>query len=383
MSLKAEVIAEAKRLGFKLVGVTSPDPPPHYEVYESWLLAGRHGEMRYLSTERARRHRADIYQILPKCRSILILGIPYFKPIDTVLSIDESEINDLGYHGQIASYAWGDDYHDVIPRRLKKLVAFIETRVGGPVPNRWYTDTGPILERDLAQRAGLGWIGKNTFLINPGMGSYFLLAEILLGIDLEPDQPFAPDRCGTCTRCLEACPTHCILPDRTIDARLCISYLTIELKNSVPVDLRSQMGNWIFGCDICQQVCPWNQRFAPSQGDSAFIERVGIPRPDLVRELSLSPEEFNQKFRGNPVKRAKRRGYLRNVATALGNFRSDSAVLKLTEVLHKEPEALVRQHAAWALAQIGGQLARQALNSALVKEKDPKVKREILAAIGC
>lgn len=382
MSLKAEVIAEANRLGFDLVGVTIPAPPPHYDVYAAWLQAGRHGEMGYLSTERALRLRADICQILPECRSILVLGVPYFKPSRSALLTGEGETDDLVCCGQIASYAWGEDYHDVIPDRLKKLVEFIEARVGASIPNRWYTDTGPILERDLAQRAGLGWIGKNTCLINPDNGSYFLLAEILLGIDLRPDRPFTVDRCGTCTRCLESCPTHCILPDRTIDARRCISYLTIELKDSIPMELRDQMGNWIFGCDICQQVCPWNQRFASLQGDSAFKERTDVRNPDLMVELSLSPEEFNRKFRGSPVKRAKRRGYLRNVAIALGNLKSATAVPKLGEVLGNEPEPLVRQHAAWALGWIGGEPARQALDTAFIQEREPNVKQEILAAAG-
>ena len=169
---------------------------------------------------------------------------------------------------RIASYAHGDDYHDILPARMKELVQFIEEQVGGPVQNRYYTDTGPILERDLAQRAGIGWIGKNTCLINPKQGSYFLLSEILLDLELEPDPPFTTDHCGTCTRCIEACPTDCILPNRTLDARRCISYLTIELKDDIPLELRDKIGDWVFGCDICQQVCPWN-RFA-AEGDPAF-----------------------------------------------------------------------------------------------------------------
>lgn len=382
MVLKAEVITEANRLGFYLVGVTTPDPPPHYDVYKTWLQAGRHGEMGYLSTERALRLRADIHQVLPECRSILVLGIPYFKLTRSALLTGQDATDDLVCCGQIASYAWGEDYHEVLPKRLKKLVEFIEARAGASIPNRWYTDTGPILERDLAQRAGLGWIGKNTCLINPEKGSYFMLAEILLGIDLKPDRPFTVDRCGTCTRCLDSCPTHCILPDRTIDARRCISYLTIELKDSIPMELRDQMGNWIFGCDICQQVCPWNQRFASPRGDSAFEGRDGVPNPDLREELSLSPAGFNRKFRGSPVKRAKRRGYLRNVAIALGNLKLASVVPKLTEILHNEPEPLVRGHTAWALGKIGGGHARQALDKALYLESDPNVKREILAAAG-
>jgi epoxyqueuosine reductase len=282
--------------------------------------------------------------------------------------------------GNIACYAWGDDYHDVLPARLQALVAFIEGQVGHPVANRWYTDTGPILERELAQRAGLGWIGKNTNLIDPQRGSYFFLAEILLDVELAPDAPFTEDRCGSCTRCIEACPTGCILPDRTIDANRCISYLTIELKEAILSNLRPQLGRWIFGCDICQQVCPWNQRFAHPPEDDMFNPRNEIIAPDLIAEMRLSPEEFNRKFKGSPIKRAKRRGYLRNVAVALGNTGESSALPALVQALHDE-EALIRSHAAWALGQIGGEKAQAALRNSAKTETNPDVLKEIEQAL--
>jgi epoxyqueuosine reductase len=230
---------------------------------------------------------------------------------------------------------------------MKELVQFIEEQVGGSVKNRWYTDTGPILERDLAQRAGIGWIGKNTCLIHPKHGSYFLLSEILLDLDLEPDLPFVTDHCGTCTRCIEACPTDCILPDRTIDAARCISYLTIELKDDIPTELRDKLGNWVFGCDVCQMVCPWN-RFA-GEGDPAFEDHN--PTHSLTEELPMTAQEFNRRFKGSPVKRAKRRGYLRNVAVALGNTGDRHALPVLQKSLHDE-EPLVREHARWAIQKI-------------------------------
>jgi epoxyqueuosine reductase len=301
--------------------------------------------MDYLASDRSRARRADPRLILPECKSILVLALPYADPKTVPVKENVNSIE-----GQIAAYAWGDDYHLVIPERLQALVDFIEKQVGHSVPNRWYTDTGPILERDLAQHAGLGWIGKNTCLINPHHGSYFLLAEILLGIELEPDPPFQTDQCGTCTRCIEACPTQCILPDRTIDARRCISYLTIELKKDIPTDLRSFIGNWIFGCDVCQMVCPWN-RFAASDGDPALAPREDIPRPNLIHELELISEEFNRKFKNNPIKRAKHKGYLRNIAIALGNSKDAAAVPALKKVLN-HPEPMVREHANWALKQI-------------------------------
>jgi len=366
--LRQAIEAEAYRLGFELAGMTTPDPPLHLEVYERWLDAGRHGEMDYLASERARQRRADPRRILPGCRSILVLGMRYPAPVSQHQPEPSQVIKSQGYpligsqpaidgdnasRGRLAAYAWGDDYHDVLPPRLQALVAFIEAQAGHPVANRWYTDTGPLLERELGQRAGLGWIGKNTCLINPQHGSYFLLAEILLDLELPPGPPFLPDLCGNCRRCIEACPTSCILPDRTLDARRCISYLTIELKGTIPVELRPQMGGWVFGCDICQQVCPWNQRFAQAQGDPAFGARPGVPQPDLIRELSLTTQEFNRKFKGSPVQRAKLRGYLRNVAVALGNAGSPAAIPALRQAMLHDPEPLVRAHAAWALSQIG------------------------------
>jgi epoxyqueuosine reductase len=255
----------------------------------------------------------------------------------------------------VAAYAWGEDYHAVIPERLKALVDFLERQSGRAVPFRGFTDNAPVLERELAQRAGLGWIGKNTCLIHPVRGSYFFLAELLLGIPLQPDPPFTEDRCGTCRRCVEACPTGCIRPDRTLDARRCISYLTIELKGEIQEELRPTLGNWVFGCDVCQQVCPWN-RFAPQQGEPAFAPRIGVPTPELVAELALTEEEFRRKFEGSPLLRARRRGYLRNVAVALGNQGDRDAIPALERVVAEEAEELVRRHAEWALRRLGGSL---------------------------
>lgn len=340
MSLTQAVKNEARRLGFSLAGVTTPESPPHWPAYEHWLSMGRHGSMDYLADPR----RADPRLVLSECRSILVLAVSYPDP--------ESAAQNKGPRpaGRVAAYAWGRDYHLVLPKRLKTLASFIETQVGSPMPHCWYTDTGPLLERDLAQRAGLGWIGKNTCLIHPKIGSYFLLAEILLGIELEPDVPFSADRCGMCTRCITACPTGCILPDRTLDARRCLSYLTIENKNEIPPDLRPQLGNRVFGCDICQQVCPWN-RFANQEHDPAFNARPGLPNPDLVAELALRPQEFNRKFKDNPVLRSKRRGYLRNVAVALGNSGQPAALPALERAV-QDNEPLIREHAVWALEQI-------------------------------
>ncbi len=308
--------------------------------------------MQYLATERARARRADPRRVLPECRSILVLATPYSPPGESGAAAPGDETT-----GRIAAYARGDDYHEVLPPRMQALVRFIESQVGHAVANRWYTDTGPLLERDLAQRAGLGWIGKNTCLIHPKHGSYFLLSEILLDLDLEPDAPFTSDQCGSCTRCIEACPTECILPDRTLDAGRCISYLTIELKEDVPEELRGKIGSWVFGCDVCQSVCPWN-RFAAERGDPAFSGNEPSQQPPLIRELELSAAEFNRRFRSSPVRRAKRRGYLRNVAVALGNAGSLADLPALEKAL-RDAEPLVQRHAGWALKQIRSRQERK------------------------
>lgn len=340
MSLTQAIKTEARRMGFSLAAVTTPDPPPHWPTFEKWLSLGRHGSMDYLTDHR----RADPLQVMHECKSILVLAVRYPNP-----ELDEQN-KSLRPVGRVASYAWGQDYHILIPERLKMLAAYIETQAGGGISQRWYTDTGPILERDLAQRAGLGWIGKNTCLIHPKMGSYFLLAEILLGIDLEPDAPFKADRCGKCTRCISACPTGCILPDRTIDVRLCLSYLTIENKEEIPTDLRPRMGNWVFGCDVCQLVCPWN-RFANQDHDPSFNVRPGMPNPDLIAELALTSKEFSHKYKDSPLKRSKWQGYLRNVAVALGNS-GDPTAYQALESAARNNEALIREHATWALYKI-------------------------------
>jgi len=363
--LKEGLFREARRLGFTLMGITTPDPPPSFARFLSWVQQGRHASMGYLASERSLSRRADPKRIMPECCSILVLAMPY-RP---------SGPQPAG----MAAYAQGDDYHDVLIPMLQALAGYLEAQAGQPVSARWYTDTGPLLERDLASRAGLGWIGKNSMLIHPRYGSYFLLAELLLDIDLPPDSPYAADHCGTCTRCIDACPTACILPDRTLNAGECLSYLTIENKADIPPELRTKVGEWYFGCDVCQQVCPWN-RFAPQDGDPAFAARPGTPPDDLPAELALTRQAFNRKFKGSPVKRSKRRGYLRNISVVLGNRQDKAALPHLVSALQDE-EPLVRQHAAWALGQLGGEQATTALQAALEAEQAAEVIEEIRTAL--
>lgn len=346
-SLEQLIKDEARRLGFLLAGVTVPGPPEHIPAFENWLRQGRHGDMGYMSDERSRLCRSDPKRLLPECKTIIVLATPYSKPGSGPSALDRSTGQ---ARGQVAAYAWGHDYHDVLPERMRALVRFIEARVGHPVANRCFTDSAPILERDLAQRAGLGWIGKNTCLINPRLGSYFLLSEILVDLELNPDAPFTTDHCGSCTRCIEACPTDCILPDRTLDARSCISYLTIELRGSIPVELRAKIGSWVFGCDICQMVCPWN-RFSPPHGDKAFEGAPDVAAPSLQEELDRSPDDLRSRLQRSPIRRAKPAGYLRNLAVAAGNA-GDPQLLPVLQAAAHRADPILEEQCRWGIQQI-------------------------------
>lgn len=339
MELNKELIVnEARQLGFSLAGFTTPEPAAHLSEYERWLMLGRHGDMGYMADPRRR----DPHLLLPGCQSILVLAMPYQVP--------EDADRRAAVQGRVAAYARGRDYHIVLVERMQALVTWIERRVGKPVAHRICVDSSPLLERDLAQRAGLGWIGRNTCLINPVIGSFFFLAEILLGIEFDPDPPFTVDRCGTCRRCLDICPTGALLPERMMDARRCISYLTIENKYSIPPELRPNLGSWIFGCDLCQTVCPWNHHPQPA-ADPAFLTGHGAAAIDLCADLGITPDEFKLRFKDSPIQRAKRSGYVRNIAVALGNAGNRQAATALEKALQDE-DALVREHAAWALERI-------------------------------
>jgi epoxyqueuosine reductase len=369
--LKRRLLARADDLGFGLAGMTTAAPPPHLDVYERWLGLERHGQMAYLERPRNRQARRDPRQLLPGCESILVVGLTYL-PTDA----------DSGPSppARVSNYAVGDDYHHVIPPRLEQLVKELESWVGEPVPHRIYTDTGPILERELAQRAGLGWIGKNTCLINPKRGSYLFLAEILLGIELPADEPMRADQCGSCTRCIEACPTSCIKEDRTLDARSCLSYLTIELRGEIPSELRDQVGGWLFGCDICQQICPWNIRFSRRTAEPSFQVRPFFQAAELGDYLTMDDETYRHVFKGSPLKRAKRGGLVRNAAVAAGNQPRERWLAPLMQTL-QDAEPSVRQHAAWAIGKLSTEQAKQALRERLDIEDDETVLAEIRAAL--
>jgi epoxyqueuosine reductase len=327
---------------------------------------GYAGEMAYLTRNLDKRARPDL--LVPGARSVICVAAKYHQPVPTPHP---------GLHGQIASYARSEDYHDVLRQRLSALWEFVQAQAPG-TSGRYYVDTGPVLERELAQRAGLGWCGKNTCLINKRSGSFFFLAEIIADLELEFDEP-ATGHCGTCTRCLEACPTGALVEPNLLDSRRCIAYLTIELKGAIPRTLRPLLGNWIFGCDICQEVCPWNRRALPA-GEPGFAGGSGLEMPDLIELLGLDQAAFSSRFRGSPIKRAKRRGLLRNVAVALGNCGDLAAVPALALAL-ADPEPLVRGHAAWALGRLGGETARQALRQRTMAETDADTQEEIGLAL--
>jgi epoxyqueuosine reductase len=334
-----EVRALARECGFELAGVAAAEPVPEAAWYREWVAAGYAGEMRYLTDRRAA-VREDPRNLLASARSIVCVGKLYqtLWPYSTQFNDEE--------RAWISRYAWGDDYHDVMRRGLEKLAARI-----GALEYRICVDTAPLLERSYARLAGLGWIGKNTCLINQRSGSWFFLGELLMSLEIAPDGP-PPDRCGTCRRCIDACPTTAIVPGGagyTVDSRLCISYFTIEQRGTVPEERRGGMGGHVFGCDICQDVCPWNGR-APVTEDAAFAPRHFAPR--LVELAGLTEAEFRAMFRGTPVTRARYAGFLRNVAIAMGN-RGRPEFRAPLEKLAAFEDAMVAEHARWALERCG------------------------------
>ena len=336
--LKDKIKVEAARLGFALCGVTTADPPPHHRHYVRWLAEGKAGEMLYLHRQEPKR--GDLAQVLPGARSVVCAAFNY-SPEDGIAPPSSGWVG-----GTVARYARFDDYHDLLWERLGALLLFIQTQAPG-ANGKVYCDTGPITERDLAMRAGLGWIGKHTNLLSRHLGNWFFLGEIILDVPLPPDAP-ETTHCGTCARCLPACPTGAITAPYQLDARRCISYLTIELRGSIPAELRPLIGNRIYGCDDCLAACPWN-KFAVRSDDPAVAPRADLTAPDLLELLALDDDGFRAKFRNSPIKRTKRRGLLRNVCVALGNIGDPRALPALTRAAEHDPEPLVREHAQWAV----------------------------------
>jgi epoxyqueuosine reductase len=346
-SLESRLKAEALALGFDLAGIAPASEADGFDRLRDWLDRGFAGEMAYMHRHaEARKHPAAV---LAEVCSVVMVGMTYGER--GTRSAEQGTKDGSSFvprTGRVARYARGPDYHDVLRDRLNRLLSWLQTEVPGCV-GRGVVDTAPLLERDFARRAGLGWIGKNTMLINKRKGSYLFLGALLVSVPLQPDEPHEASHCGTCTACLDACPTNAFAGPGWLDARRCISYLTIELRSSIPYELRPPMGDWLFGCDICQEVCPWNKK--PTHGLMSSPPNPDMEALDPVELLAMSEEEFRQRFRGTTLMRARRRGLLRNAAIVLGN-RGDSEALPALHNALQDSEPLVREAATWAIDQI-------------------------------
>lgn len=359
LTLSQRIKEKAYELGFDLIGLAPASRAPHAEAYRRWLNQGYAASMQWLARQPERRE--DPRRVVAGTQSVVVVGLSYF-----VIDPPAELWNDRS-RGRIARYAWGLDYHNIMLPRLRELGAFVETETGRSLSQRSYVDTGPVLEREFAAQAGLGFVGKNTLLINPGMGSYLFLGEILVDLELDYDNPASESgatcagskpgeskrigTCGNCTRCLEICPTHAFPAAYVLDSNRCISYLTIEHKEDIPVELRPLLGNWIYGCDECQEICPWVRRYSRPTRETFLQYDPDRAAPKLLDLMALDEAAFQQRFKGSPIKRAKRRGLLRNVAVALGNWGNPEALPAL-KIAAADPEPLIRTHAAWAIKQI-------------------------------
>jgi len=365
--LATRIKESAKELGFEVAGITSIEPMASDDAaYRAWREAGFAAGMEYM-TRRAELH-AHPARLVPSARSLITLAINYYASAPRF----EHEQR----YGRVARYAWGRDYHDVVKPRLLELASRIGSLAGREIHARCFVDAVPLLERAAAQRAGVGFFGKNTNLLRPKSGSWFFLSEILLDLELPPDSPDIKVSCGTCRRCLDACPTGAFAGPYRLDSRRCISYLTIENRGPIPHELRAGLGEWVFGCDVCQDVCPFN-RFSSDSSWSELAPEAGAgPRLNLVELLSISSdEEFRARFKGTPLTRPKRRGLLRNAAVVATNVGCIAAVPALIERIEHDPEPLIRSHALWAIAHLDPEKAAPLIERSL-DDPDPSVRQE-------
>jgi epoxyqueuosine reductase len=339
IEIKTGLCRLAADIGFDDCRIAPAASPSHAKEFRAWLATGAAGEMDWIA--RGAEKRCAPEKVMPGARSVIVLALNYWQGDE-----DRRSQTAATNSGRIARYAWGDDYHDLVEKKLRELDAFL-TAAGGR--QKFYVDTGPVLERDFAAEAGIGWHGKSTMLLNRQLGTWFFLAEIFTTLELPPDSPQVA-RCGSCTRCIDVCPTRALTAPHQLDARRCISYLTIELKGSIPLELRPLIGDRIYGCDDCLDACPWN-RFAQVSRESAFAARPLVRQLRLRDFLALDDEAFRRMFRGSPIKRIKRRGFLRNVCVALGNVgtKDDLPALEMTL---RDREPLIVEHARWAIERI-------------------------------
>lgn len=337
-----QIKARAKSLGFSIVGITNAGGLQQHDRYKDWVSKQYHAGMKYLSSPYHVETRRDPRLILPSVQSIIVVGYSY--PLHNIDLLSPLPV------GLIGSYASGEDYHILLPRLLDELVQSIQADFGQEIEARICCDSAPILERELACRAGLGWIGKNSSLISPQIGSAFLLAEVLLDQELEIDPPFLQDRCGTCDRCIRACPTGCIQSDRTIDANRCISYHTIENRGEIPPDIMQQSGNWIFGCDICQMVCPWNR--TPAGENDHVDQELVLSVGRMTELLSISDQAFQEQFGNTAISRTRRNGLLRNILIRLGTLAEPKTIPMIHQLIKTTTDPVLFHTAHWALNKI-------------------------------
>lgn len=373
--LAADVKAEARAAGFDLCGIATSEPfEVEGQALSRWVAREYHGTMTYMARNASRSPFPQ--QVVPGVRSLVVVGLYYGEAAPGGPAEDETPGRP---RGRLSRYAWGEDYHQVMEPRLKRVAAFLLAR--GARIARYYVDTGPVLDRAAARRAGIGWFGKNTMILTrQGYGSWVFLGEVLTDLALPPDPPDRGE-CGRCRICLDRCPTGAIVAPYTVDARRCISYLTIEHRGPIPREMRPLMGDHIFGCDLCQTVCPHNAKTL-ARRHPEFAPRPGVgARPELIPLLNIDEGAFRRLFRGSPVMRTRRQGLRRNVAVALGNIGDPSAVPALAAALQDDTDAVVRGHAAWALGHIGTDAARRALEGRLKREEDPTVQEEITHAM--
>ena len=339
--LAALIKAKGKTLGFQQIGISDIDLTQAAEQLQQWLANHYHGEMEYMARNTALRHHPD--QLLPGTLTIISARMDYL--LDTQDSDAVMANSELGF---ISRYALGRDYHKLLRKRLQTLAGYIGS-IAGEFGYRVFTDSAPVMEKAIAEKAGLGWIGKHSNVLNREAGSWFFLGEILTTLPLPTDHPVAP-HCGSCSACIDICPTRAIIAPYQVDARLCISYLTIELRSAIPVELRPLMGNRIYGCDDCQLVCPWN-RFASYTAEQDFLPRNGLAAPQLLELFSWTEDQFMKRLEGSPIRRIGHECWLRNIAVALGNGPKTAAVISALQEKAEHPSALVREHVQWALIQ--------------------------------
>ena len=359
------------KIGFDLIGIAPVAEYPESQFYKTWLNKGYEATMSYMSKNPERRE--DVRNIMPTAKSVISCAVNYNS--EYPYSVSEKNKN----KGWIARYAWGDDYHEVINIKLNELKSFIEKNISDEIKTLIYVDTGPVLERMYSKYSGIGWIGKNTCLINQNIGSWLFLGEIITSLELEYDSQVS-DRCGTCTECIDKCPTDAIREPYVLDSSRCISYFTIENKGEIPEEYREAIGKNVFGCDICQDVCPWNSK-ADVDTDPSFLPRDGLFQPDLGYLVSLEQEEFYKIFKNSPVKRAKRKGLIRNTLVAIGNTGS-SEYVDLVYGFLNDSDPNIRRHAVWAFWKIQGNDSLGVLESMLETETDEAVLSELKGVVG-